>query len=108
MPDLHLGTDARGRARTIAFDDVTLSDRLEFKVRFDASSAETGTLSVLLNDEVVREVTLAELAASRDASGRSTLRIDTSARRGESVTLALRLVSLRQRTSLWLRGGPLP
>lgn len=108
VPDLHLGTDLRGHARTIAFDDVTLSDRLEFMVRFDARSAQDGTLHVLLNDELAREVSLAELVATRDASGRSALRVDTSARRGEHVTLALRLASPRQRTSLWLRGGPLP
>jgi len=108
VPDLHLGTDARGRARTIAFDDVALSDSLEFIVRFDQASAKTGTLSVLLDDEVAHEVSLAALAESRDASGRATLRIDTSARRGERVTLALRLASLRYKTSLWLRGGPAP
>ncbi|MBK6808303.1 MAG: DUF2029 domain-containing protein [Sandaracinaceae bacterium] len=105
-PDLHLGTDARGKARTIAFDDVTLGERLEFRVRFDISSAKVGTLQVLLNDEVAHEVALAELAAARDDQGRSTVRVDTSSRRGERVTLALRLASLRYRTSLWLRGGP--
>jgi hypothetical protein len=106
QPDLHLGTDARGKARTIAFDGVTLGERLEFAVRFDASSARVGTLSVLLDGEPVHEVPLAELAAARDAEGRSVVRVDTSARRGERVTLALRLASLRYRTSLWLRGGP--
>lgn len=103
QPALHLGTDERGRTRSIEFDDVRLSDRLALTVRLDPRSTRNATLSVLLDDALVHEVALDTLG---EPGEQQPLEIDTHSRRGERATLSLRLTSERGYASVWLRGGP--
>jgi len=106
VADLHLSTNSRGRLRSIAFDDVLLTDHIELWVRLAEPSAQTGTLQVLLGDHVVHEVTLEALIAEQDAHDQTHVSIDTRAQRGQRVTLSLRLSAPRQGAAVWLHGGP--
>ncbi|MEZ4329347.1 MAG: glycosyltransferase 87 family protein [Polyangiales bacterium] len=102
-PALHLGTDQRGRARTIQYDGVLLTDRLALTARLDPRSGRAGTLRVLADDEPLHAQALDTLGAPGELYP---LDIDTSRLAGRRVTLALSVVSEQGPVSVWLRGGP--
>ncbi len=118
---LYLSTSAQGLERVIEYDEVLLGERFALEGRLAEGSHASGTLSVFFGDERVGQLDLSTLASSAEPSTlgqdaslpgggvedlRRLLEFDTSARRGESVTLSLRLQSYPHRSALWLRGGP--